>query len=108
MRRPRPTRAARAGFTLVELMVVMAILAVSALVSGLVMRSGGTRPAPADVYRQLADLRRRAVEQGTSISAVLTDSAGTHAVVALPDGSVVADATLHVDRRTGRRTNDAR
>jgi hypothetical protein len=39
---------------------------------------------------------------------VLTDSAGTHAVVALPDGSVVADATLHVDRRTGRRTNDAR
>ena len=102
MRSRHELRAPRAGFTLIELLVVLAIIATGASIAALTMRT----PPPAQppgMDGQVAELRRRAIETGAIINVVLTDSTGVYAAAALPDGSVIADPALHVDRRTGRR-----
>jgi prepilin-type N-terminal cleavage/methylation domain len=102
MRSRHVLRAPRAGFTLIELLVVLAIIATGASIAALTMRA--PPPAqPAGMDGQVAELRRHAIETGAIVNAVLTDSSGIYAAVALPDGSVIADQALHVDRRTGRR-----
>lgn len=103
----RSRRSRAAGFTLLELLVVIAIVAVGALAGGLAMRTAAPGRRPSDVYARIATLRHQAVERGTPVTGVVVDSAGTHAVTAQPDGSVLTDAPLRIDRRNGRRADDA-
>ncbi|HEY2025518.1 MAG TPA: prepilin-type N-terminal cleavage/methylation domain-containing protein [Gemmatimonadaceae bacterium] len=92
----------RRGMSLIELLVVLTILAVAAGVAGLAMRA--ERP-PTDrdrLDRLVSVTRRYAIRTGRSVTAVVHDSLGLHDIVALPDGTVIADSGLQIDRATGR------
>lgn len=94
--------ARRRGITLLELIVVLALLGLSASVVGLGFRQP---PAPAGssaAVGSVARLRHAALETGR----VVTDTVGVDGqalvVTALPDGRVVAPSSLLLDPFTGR------
>lgn len=112
------------GFTLVELIVVLAVLGAMASVVGLVLQRSAGAAHPRDGWhRTVAAARARALATGRPVHIAMRgrDSAGTggHALTAFPDGSVVTSAPnpddtadrrpvdrltgVVVDRRTGRR-----
>jgi prepilin-type N-terminal cleavage/methylation domain-containing protein len=99
--------------TLIELVVVLAILGIMAAVVGLSSVRPALAPAPGTLSAALdsiAAIRRMAITQGISIStAVAIDGGGEGEgrsrvayVTAFPDGSVVADESLGIDRLSGR------
>jgi prepilin-type N-terminal cleavage/methylation domain-containing protein len=92
----------RRGFTLVELMVVLAILGVMAGVVGLAARSlDDTDPASQRAAR-IADARRRALETRRPVRLELSSGDTVRRMIALPDGSVRADSALDLEPLTGR------
>jgi prepilin-type N-terminal cleavage/methylation domain-containing protein len=90
-----------AGFTLIELMVVLAILGVMAGVVGLAIRPVETDAASERAAR-IADARRRALETRRPVLLLVEQGDSTLRMVALPDGSVRADSALGLDALTGR------
>jgi prepilin-type N-terminal cleavage/methylation domain-containing protein len=107
----------RAGITLLELIVVLAIMGIMAAVVGLAVR----QPEPSIPATSLeaaqaavAEARRVAIHTGQPVAITVsidagaresTSPAGTliqlHATAA-PDGSVIADTALRIDRLSGR------
>jgi prepilin-type N-terminal cleavage/methylation domain-containing protein len=101
------TASSRAGFTLVELLVAMTVLAITSMIATLAIRRNDS-PAPDDAWRILADSQRVALATGRSI-VVRLNIAGTAAYASIqPDGSVVADSTLEIERLSGLRTSERR
>jgi prepilin-type N-terminal cleavage/methylation domain-containing protein len=93
--------ASRAGVTLVELIVVLAIIAVIAGVTTLAFRRAGSTPSVAPWVSAVTAARRTAIDSGRSVSLTIRVGDVVYAATALPDGSVVADAPLDIDRLTG-------
>lgn len=92
----------RSGVTLVELLVVLAILAItSSLASVALRRADSVRDT--DAGDQVLALRRDAIAAGRSITRVVRRDSATFIVTALADGRVVADSALGVDPSTGLR-----
>jgi prepilin-type N-terminal cleavage/methylation domain-containing protein len=89
----------RHGVTLVELIVVLAIVAVIAGVTTLAFRRADLGPTVAPWVRTVAAARRTAIDSNRVVTITLSVDATPHAVTALPDGSVVTD--LPLDRLTG-------
>ena len=87
--------------TLIEVIVVVAIVSVIASVTALALPHVVAIPTH-DPGRVLADTRRRALQFGTERSAQLLIDGIVHEVVVLPDGSVVADSGVALDRLSGR------
>ena len=75
----------RRGFTLLELILTLAITATLLAVAGMAFRTAG----PREVDR-VGQARRRAIATGTTVSGF---SQGTGRFTALPDGSVLTDST---------------
>lgn len=98
----RPARRSRPGVTLVELVVVLAILGVVAGVTGLAYAAARPAPAPDDPLAAIARARAEALASRRATSVAVRVEGRTHAVTVLPDGSVLADPGLRVDRFTGR------
>jgi prepilin-type N-terminal cleavage/methylation domain-containing protein len=89
----------RAGVTLIELVVVLMLLATIATLVGLRI------PGPSDSPRhsradRLYVARRRALGSGQQVVIWWNDSGGASAI-ALPDGSVISDSAVDVERFTG-------
>ena len=95
-------RRTRAGFTLVELMVVLAVLGVMAGVAGLAARSLERTDAASERAAAVADARRRALQTRRPVTLTVQLGERTGRLVALPDGSVHADSALGLDVLTGR------
>ena len=82
----------RAGFTLVELLVSLAVLAIGlAIVTGSILRTAGPRADAGAREQQLREARARAVRSGVAVlvAADAADSAATVEpvpVLFLPDG----------------------
>lgn len=95
--------AGRAGITLIELAVTLAIVGIAAAVTGLAIRA---MPAPGAAETRAAEVaaaRRRALREGRAVEIELADSSGAPLRgVALPDGRVLADPALQVDLFSGR------
>jgi prepilin-type N-terminal cleavage/methylation domain-containing protein len=94
----------RSGVTLVELIVVLAILSVMAGVTTLAFRRADMTPQVAPWVSAIAAARRTAVDSDRTVSLTVRIGDSVYAATALPDGSVVADAALGVDRVTGEVT----
>jgi prepilin-type N-terminal cleavage/methylation domain-containing protein len=107
----------RAGITLLELIVVLAIMGIMAAVVGLAVRQPEP-PLPATSLEAaraaVADARREAMRTGQPVAVTVSIDAGSrrsasaagtliqlHATAA-PDGSVIADTALRIDRLSGR------
>jgi prepilin-type N-terminal cleavage/methylation domain-containing protein len=91
----------RAGVTLIELMVVLTILSVIAGVTGLAFRRA--QPVRAVDVRMAAIARARqlAIDSGRTVTVLVDIDSVPTPVTARPDGTVIADASLHVDRLSG-------
>lgn len=97
----RPRHRRRAGYTLVELLVVIVLLGLVSTLGLLAFRA--TSPSSvSEADERLAEARRRALVSGKPVSVQLVDSGGRQEALTLPDGSVVTDLE-GIDRLSGRR-----
>ncbi len=89
------------GMTLIEVIAVVAIISVVAGVTALALPHVVAIPSD-DPGRVLAETRRRALQNGTERTARLLIDSIVHEVVVLPDGSVIADSGVALDRLSAR------
>lgn len=90
----------RAGATLLELVVTLALLAVAASLVVPALRESAA--APPTLRDRVAAARRKALAEGHAVTVELADSAGRHLLTAFPDGHVAADTALGIDPANGR------
>lgn len=89
------------GATLLELIVSVAIVGVMASVATLMIRRPPP-PNPSDPLTIIADTLERVLATGTPLTLQFLVNARPVAVTVNPDGSVIADSALFIDRLTGR------
>lgn len=90
---------ARRGMTLIEVLVALVVIAIIATLAGLQVRPA-ERADPDAPGSRIRGARNRAIRTGQRVTFTSDSLAGTYAV-ALPDGSVIADSTIPVERLTG-------
>ena len=93
--------AIRHGMTLIEVVVVLTLLGIIGSVTALTIPRVREQPQ-ADAGQVLAEVRRRALRDGAPVTAQLLIDSAAHEVVVLPDGSVVIDSSVALDRLTAR------
>lgn len=92
--------ARRSGMTLIEVLVTMTLIGLTASIATLAVRRVD-EPRPDDPMRMIADSLRVAVATGRPITLHLVVN-GVHALATIhPDGSIVADTTVPLDRLSG-------
>ncbi|MGH7679632.1 MAG: pilus assembly FimT family protein [Gemmatimonadaceae bacterium] len=89
----------RRGSTLVELLVTLVIMAIVASVATLVLGRPTSPPASADDL--LREARLAAINNRRPTTLAVNRNGQELILTALPDGGVVADSGLDVDRLTG-------
>ena len=89
----------RTGTTLLELMVTIVIMAVIAGVAVLAIHDP-PKPDPSNPRVIIQAARSRAVEQGVAVDTTVLVEGVTRSVTALPDGRVIADSMVQVNRLT--------
>jgi prepilin-type N-terminal cleavage/methylation domain-containing protein len=97
----RKTTRNRRALTLLELMVTVAIIGVLAAVGTLAFPVDRT-PIPTQPLVQVAAARARAMQLGRPVTISVVVAGRVVDAFALPDGSVIADSSLSVDRLSGR------
>jgi hypothetical protein len=85
---------------MLELIITLAVLALIASMTTLALRRTD-RADPADRAHTISDSSNAAVDASRTSSVALPDSVLPRIGTVHPDGSVVADSSLHVDRLSG-------
>jgi prepilin-type N-terminal cleavage/methylation domain-containing protein len=91
----------RRGMTLVELLVTLAIMGVLLGVVTLALRRIA-QPLREDPYHIVADSLRAAAASGRAISLSFIIRGAAAAATVFPDGSVVSDSVLAIERLSGK------
>jgi prepilin-type N-terminal cleavage/methylation domain-containing protein len=94
-------QASTAGSTLIELIVVLAIMGIMAGVVALSFRGAGEREKDTPKTR-IAAARREALEKRHAVSVTIAVGDSLRELTAFPDGRVVGDTLLGIDPLTGR------
>lgn len=97
------TAASSSGYTLIELVVCVALVGMAASVAALAARRF-TRPDPADPLVIVRNAVDSSLSTGRSITLQLSVDGRAALATFNPDGSVLADSVLRIDRFTGRST----
>lgn len=92
----------RRGSTLVELLVSLALLGIIASVATLAYRRL-TPPDPSDPMTVIGDTIETVLRTGTPLTVQFIVNGRPAIATINPDGSVVADSALGIDRLSGRR-----
>jgi type II secretory pathway pseudopilin PulG len=107
----------RSGSTMLELIVVLVILGIMASVVGLAMGAAnrpGNESTIAVAHGAIAEARRVAIARGSPVVVAVPvdareygdESGGASSTIlratAFPDGSVIADSALGIDRMSGK------
>jgi prepilin-type N-terminal cleavage/methylation domain-containing protein len=99
----------RTGVTLIELIVVIALLAVASTVSVVALRRARPPSVREAAIAHVMSARDSALLTGRRVSIALEDSVAgvlrSLPATAYPDGRVIADAVLGIDPLTGRPAN---
>jgi prepilin-type N-terminal cleavage/methylation domain-containing protein len=90
------------GNTLVELLVVLAVLGIIAGVAGLTFGRARQPISPNAAEATIAEARRQALRSGRSVTVTIPSGDTLLAATAHPDGHVVADSLLAIDPLSGR------
>ncbi|HEX8243723.1 MAG TPA: prepilin-type N-terminal cleavage/methylation domain-containing protein [Longimicrobium sp.] len=91
------TRPDRAGFTLIEVVVALAIVALTASLAALAFRGEAHTPSRAG---RIEAARQQALEGRRPVP--FSPDSGATELLALPDGRVLGDSANGVDPLTGR------
>jgi prepilin-type N-terminal cleavage/methylation domain-containing protein len=91
------------GSTLIEMLVTLALLGILASVATLGFRRM-TPPAPDDPMTIIADTINAVIKSGQPATLQFMVNGRPTLATLNPDGSIVADTALHIDRFTGRST----
>jgi prepilin-type N-terminal cleavage/methylation domain-containing protein len=89
------------GITLVELLVVLVLIGVAASVVGLALGSASRPMVARSVRDEVNAARDSAIRSGHPLTLQMRGPDSGHAITALPDGLVIADSTLGIDRFSG-------
>lgn len=89
------------GVTLIELVVVLALLGIMSGVVGLSLRSARPLPTPNVALLAAARARDSAVQLGRAVTVVIARDSQVFDATALPDGRVIAPKDLAIDPLTG-------
>jgi len=95
-------RQGASGSTLMELLVVLTIIAVIAGVTGLSFRATEHRAPVNPAEARIADARREAIRSGRAVTVITWRGERAITATAHPDGRVVADTGVSIDRFSGR------
>lgn len=92
-------RRERRGFTLVELIVVLAVMSMIALVSALGART--SLRVPEQVPEVIESVRRAAVARGRDTTVVVSRTGSALLLTVLRDGRVIVDSAFSTHPRQG-------
>jgi len=98
----------RAGVTLLELILVLAILGLMAGIVGLAAPRIVTVAKADSATATAMDLRAKAIRSGHVVTGDVSMRSGIVAVSAYPDGRLLADSALRIDPLSGRVTHATR
>jgi len=96
----------RNGMTLIELIVVLAILGVLTAVAGVSTGMLVERPPVPGMSDTIAKVRTDAILRGRALTSTLIIDGRAVQVTALPDGSVLTRPHASIDHLTGRPKHD--
>ncbi len=92
---------AASAFTLLELLVALALLGLLAGAAGLTLHTTLHPPEAGPAARQVSAARDSALRRGSPVTIAIRGAHGALEATALPDGRVIADPALGVDPLTG-------
>ena len=95
-------RGKRAGVTLLELLLVLAVIAVAIGVVSVSFKAPASVDGADSITAKLEGLRIQAVRSGQPTTEKFRTPAGIGAVTAYPDSRVIGDPTLLLDPLNGR------
>jgi prepilin-type N-terminal cleavage/methylation domain-containing protein len=94
----------RRGGTLIEILITLALLGVLASVTTLAIRRI-TPPDPNDPLTVIADTINAVMKSGRPATLQFIVNGRPALATLNPDGSIIADTVLHIDRLTGESTH---
>ena len=97
----RMRRSQRTGVTLVELVIAILLIGLLATVAGLNVPRDERASPTTSIRIAIAAARESAIDSGKAITQVITVRGNSYPVTALPNGSVIADSSLLIDRLSG-------
>lgn len=92
----------RAGVSLLEVIVTLAVLGVLTTVVGLSWQRQNTPTATASAASAVATARRQALDTGTSVTVNVELNGAVHVVTVTPDGRIRGGDALGFDALAGR------
>jgi prepilin-type N-terminal cleavage/methylation domain-containing protein len=99
---------ARAGVTLIELIVVLAMLSILAGVVALALRAEPSHDPGAATRALALAARDSSLRSGRAVSFISVVNDVEQAATAYPDGRIVAEASFRIDALSGRAADATR